>query len=123
MTSPRAEYMRDYQRVLRARERDEKEEKVKVKYCPKCKTRRKVSEFPKNRARKDGLGQYCRECDNGRGKGEHEHVYVRYGNSEPFCFKCYFAEKKKQRETRIPATDEAVRLRANLSRDRKGKQQ
>jgi hypothetical protein len=122
MTTPRAEYMRDYQRVLRARERDEKEERVKVKYCPKCKSRRKVSEFPKNRARADGLGQYCRECDNGRGKGEHEHVYIRYkGNSEPFCFKCYFAEKKKQRTQRIPATDEAVRLRANLSRDKKGK--
>jgi hypothetical protein len=51
----------------------------------------------------------------------HECVFVQYGSAEPFCFKCFFYNQRIKSETRIPATDEAVRLRANLSRDKKGK--
>lgn len=35
---------------------------MQTKYCSKCKTEKSVSEFNKNRSRKDGLQSSCREC-------------------------------------------------------------
>lgn len=35
---------------------------VEEKYCPRCKLIKPAEEFPKNRARYDGLGAYCKSC-------------------------------------------------------------
>lgn len=36
---------------------------LKTKKCGKCKIVKPVSEFSKNRTRKDRLDCYCKECD------------------------------------------------------------
>lgn len=35
---------------------------VSIKFCSMCKVDKSFDEFPKNKARYDGLNQYCREC-------------------------------------------------------------
>ena len=35
---------------------------MKTKICPKCKIEKSLDAFPKNKARKDGVGSYCLEC-------------------------------------------------------------
>ena len=35
---------------------------TKMKYCPKCKMEKELSDFRKNRSRKDGLKCWCRDC-------------------------------------------------------------
>lgn len=35
---------------------------VKEKRCPRCGKTKPAEEFPKNRARADGLGSYCKSC-------------------------------------------------------------
>lgn len=35
-----------------------------MKHCPRCESRKPVTEFGSNRARRDGLGVYCRPCHN-----------------------------------------------------------
>ena len=37
-----------------------------MKRCPKCKKRKDESEFSKNRARPDGLSDYCKACERKR---------------------------------------------------------
>ena len=34
----------------------------KMKYCPKCKVEKGLSEFSKSRSRRDGLQRVCKEC-------------------------------------------------------------
>ena len=34
------------------------------KYCPGCKTTKNASDFPRHRHRKDGLGSWCKQCNN-----------------------------------------------------------
>lgn len=36
---------------------------TQMKWCPKCETEKPVSEFFKNRARRDGLSGYCKTCN------------------------------------------------------------
>src|SRR5881396_3138920 len=36
---------------------------VGTKFCPACKTRHSSTEFPRNRARRDGLGSVCRRAN------------------------------------------------------------
>jgi len=35
-----------------------------MKPCTKCKTKKPLSEFPKDNTRKDGLSYYCKDCRN-----------------------------------------------------------
>jgi len=39
---------------------------MEVKKCSKCKEKKNLSEFTKNRRQKDGLSNYCKICDNKR---------------------------------------------------------
>lgn len=39
-----------------------------MKLCTKCNEKKDVSQFNKNRSRKDGLQSKCRDCDRGRAK-------------------------------------------------------
>ena len=39
-----------------------------MKVCAKCKESKELSEFSKNRSKKDGLSSYCKICDNKRTK-------------------------------------------------------
>jgi hypothetical protein len=41
------------------------------KYCSKCKTRKSVADFNKNKARGDGLQATCRVCDNALGRAHY----------------------------------------------------
>lgn len=34
------------------------------KWCPACKAQKGIDAFPRNRAAKDGLAQYCKPCHN-----------------------------------------------------------
>ncbi len=36
------------------------------KYCKKCKNKKDVSEFGKNKSNKDGLSDRCKECEKQR---------------------------------------------------------
>ena len=36
------------------------------KVCPKCRKKKEISGFSKDRARIDGYGRICRDCDNAR---------------------------------------------------------
>lgn len=35
---------------------------MEIKRCPKCKTEKSVSEYHKNKLRKDGMAAYCKAC-------------------------------------------------------------
>ena len=37
-----------------------------TKYCPKCQTEKDLLRFSKNKARKDGVQNYCKECEKKR---------------------------------------------------------
>lgn len=39
-----------------------------MKFCPKCGNNKPLSEFYKNRARKDGVDTYCKDCEKARNK-------------------------------------------------------
>ena len=41
------------------------EDKMKSKKCSKCKAEKEISCFYKNKARYDGLCNFCKECDKG----------------------------------------------------------
>ena len=40
-----------------------------VKYCSKCKKFKRTNSFGENKSRKDGLHNWCKECDNKHQKG------------------------------------------------------
>ena len=35
---------------------------IPTKYCPKCQLEKSISEFTKNKSKKDGLCSYCKQC-------------------------------------------------------------
>jgi 5-methylcytosine-specific restriction endonuclease McrA len=43
-----------------------------TKHCHKCNTTKHLSEFPKNRARKDGYNSQCKDCKNANSKRDRE---------------------------------------------------
>ena len=77
---------------------------VKHKRCTKCMRWKEVSEFSKDRARKDGLKIYCKGCNNEYAlkrrrknrKGKKTRVYLRFedrhriirGVKQKLCTKC-----------------------------------
>lgn len=63
------------------------------KYCSRCKTTKSVTDFNKNKARKDGLQGTCRACDNALGR---EH----------------YASNKKAYSDRSKISNEAYRSKA-----------
>ena len=34
-----------------------------VKWCPRCETEKSITDFPKNKSRKEGVGGWCKKCD------------------------------------------------------------
>lgn len=59
-----------------------------MKWCPSCKQRKDESEFPRNRAARDGLATYCKPCHNAisrrnrtnkHGSTRSYHLKARYG--------------------------------------------
>ena len=62
-----------------------------TKRCPSCKVTKPTDEFPKNRASKDGLADYCKPCHNAKtrasvrrhGGARHYHLRGRYGIGAP----------------------------------------
>tara|TARA_R100000084_G_C4588424_1_gene117236 strand:- start:137 stop:664 length:528 start_codon:yes stop_codon:yes gene_type:complete len=63
-----------------------------MKTCPQCKQTKPFSDYGKNRARKDGLQGYCKECNNKKNK-EYR------GRSE---VKEYYNEQRKERYKNNP---------------------
>jgi hypothetical protein len=86
---------------------------IKLKRCTKCKRWKEVSEFNKDRARKDGLKVYCKGCNNSyalkrrRKNKKPIRDYLRYedrhrvirGFKEKLCSRCkkwkYYSEFHK----------------------------
>jgi len=91
---------------------------VKLKRCTKCKRWKEVSEFCKDRARKDGLRIYCKSCNNAyvlkhqRKNKKAVREYLRYeyrhrvirGLKEKLCSKCrqwkYYSDFSKNRRAK-----------------------
>jgi hypothetical protein len=44
-----------------------------MKYCPKCKTEKPRSDFHRNRAQRDGLATWCKQCSNTTSLATHRH--------------------------------------------------
>lgn len=45
-----------------------------LKYCPKCKTLKPLSEFHKNKAAKDGLQPICKKCRSESDRERHKEI-------------------------------------------------
>lgn len=101
-----------------------------TKRCPGCNTTKPLSDFGRNRARKSGYADLCRECTNARqrkyhadrGKPrqpkpvkvsvpKHEHIYVQYQRgAQPICFRCHFWTVQQRRKG-VLMTEEKIRER------------
>lgn len=55
-----------------------------MKRCPKCRTYKHFTDFPKNRANRDGLGTYCKPCHNEVVRKNKE---LRHGGHKNFLLK------------------------------------
>ena len=91
---------------------------VKLKRCTKCKRWKELSEFNKDRARKDGLKIYCKNCNSAyalkryRQNKKQVRDYLRYeerhrvirGFKEKLCSRCkqwkYYSEFYKNRSSK-----------------------
>ena len=55
---------------------------METKVCRKCKAKKKLSEFNKDRSRNDGFSKLCKLCD--RKRGREYYCRVRKGNAEHY---------------------------------------
>lgn len=53
---------------------------MRTKVCSKCKEEKTITEFNKNKTKKDGYQSYCRDCSNGKLKEHYEKNKDSYAN-------------------------------------------